>query len=623
MSNSLSALKLLSSALAGTLFEKSDAAADKLDSAALTLGEIDTQLKNQVKIVQNAQKAYDKCEIESTCDPDKPFPPGTPPLRPFPAFPIPPGGPGDPNNIIGPAGYGDAAYVSINQSLPYTINFENEPTSLFPAQQVSITEQLDPNLDWRTFRLSDFGFGGTTYTVAPNSAFMQQTIDLTQRDGFVVQVTADVNVQTGLVTWTLTTIDPATGQIPVDPSLGFLPPDNASGAGEGFVSYTILTKSSDPTGTVINAQATVVFDTQPPLNTPQIFNTIDTGTGLTSAVAALPPEEASPEFNVTWSGTDSASGSAIASFTIFVSDDGGPYTAWLTNTTLTAASYLGQYGHTYSFYSVATDNVGNVQPTPTSPEATTTVVSPLTLTSISAVSPNPRNTSVPSIDVTFSEPVNLTTFTDSALTLTDNGGPNLITSAVTISLVSGSTYQIGGLAGLTEAEGNYTLTVNAAGIQDQAGNPGSGTLSTSWLMDTTPPTSHVNALAKRGTSLSFAVSVTGSDGGNPPSGVASYDIYASTNGGPWSLWTTVPASNPTATFTGRSNTTYAFYSVAHDLAGNTESKKPTIEASTYLPDLTPPVTSVDGTTGANPSSVNSSTGTFNSTSPAAIPAAAS
>jgi hypothetical protein len=63
---------------------------------------------------------------------------------------------------------------------------------------------------------------------------------------------------------------------------------------------------------------------QPPFNTPQIFNTIDAGTGLTSTVAALPPEEPSPEFNVSWSGTDSAKGSAIASFTIYVSDNSGP-----------------------------------------------------------------------------------------------------------------------------------------------------------------------------------------------------------------------------------------------------------------------------------------------------------
>ncbi len=100
------------------------------------------------------------------------------------------------------------------------------------------------------------------------------------------------------------------------------------------------------------------------------------------------------------------------------------------------------------------------------------------------------------------------------------------------------------------------------------------------------------------------------DGGSPPSGLASFDIYSSTNGGAWSLWTSVPASSPSANFTGQSNTTYAFYSRATDNAGNTQAYRPQIEAGTYLPNLTPPVTSIDGTTGANASTVNTATGTF-------------
>jgi hypothetical protein len=35
--------------------------------------------------------------------------------------------------------------------------------------------------------------------------------------------------------------------------------------------------------------------------------------------------------------------------------------------------HTGQYGHTYSFYSLAPDNAGNVETTPSSAQATTTV----------------------------------------------------------------------------------------------------------------------------------------------------------------------------------------------------------------------------------------------------------
>ncbi len=240
------------------------------------------------------------------------------------------------------------------------------------------------------------------------------------------------------------------------------------------------------------------------------------------------------------------------------------------------------------------------------PGALYTVV---TIDAINPVAPNPRNTPVAAVDVTFSEAVDASSFSSGAVALADNGQPVAV-CGLTLLPVSGDTYAVQGLTAFTGAEGSYTVTLNAAQVRDQNGIAGSGSQSTSWVMDTTPPTSKVKLLPQRGTSLTFPVSVTGSDGGSPTSGVVSYAIYSSTNGGPWSRWTTVPASNPTASFTGQSNTTYAFYSIAHDLAGNTEVKTPKIEASTYLGNLTPPVTAVDGTTGMNPSTVNTTTGTF-------------
>ncbi len=279
--------------------------------------------------------------------------------------------PSDPNNIIGPAGFGDGNCVAADELLPYQIDFENEPTAGLPAQQVTITEQLDSNLDWQSFRLGSFGFGGQVFNVPANAAFYQTTIEET---GYEVEVAATINEATGVATWVFTTIDPSTGQIPLDPSIGFLPPDDPAGTGEGFVTYTILANSSAPTGTVINAQATVDFYTQPPINTPQISNTLDTGSALTSSVNPLPSQENTTQFNVSWSGTDASNSSGISYFTIYVSDDGGPYTAWLTDTTLTSAPFVGVAGDTYAFYSIAVDNVGHVELPLALPQATTQVV---------------------------------------------------------------------------------------------------------------------------------------------------------------------------------------------------------------------------------------------------------
>ena len=64
-------------------------------------------------------------------------------------------------------------------------------------------------------------------------------------------------------------------------------------------------------------------------------------------------------FTVGWTGQDDSGGSGIASYNIYVSDDGGAFRLWLTNTVTTSATFTGQDGHTYGFYSVATDNAGN------------------------------------------------------------------------------------------------------------------------------------------------------------------------------------------------------------------------------------------------------------------------
>ncbi|MBE9160631.1 putative Ig domain-containing protein [Nodosilinea sp. LEGE 06152] len=302
-----------------------------------------------------------------------------------PAIPVPPGipsangstpivRPSDPNDIVGPAGFGEEKWISSSALLPYTIRFENRPTATAPAQQVTITHPLDPDLDWRTFRLGNFGWGDLMFEVPANTAFYNQRLDLKDKLGFFIDVVAGIDIAKGEAFWTLTTIDPATGEIPVNPLIGFLPPDNPTtenpdgGLGDGFVNYTVKAKRDVTTGAVIDAKATIVFDTEEPIDTPPIFNTIDAGKP-TSSIAALPTTATGEEFLVSWSGNDGTNGSALANFTIYVSDNGAPFTPWLENTKLTEATYIGKPGHTYIFYSVARDNAGNLEATPTTPDA--------------------------------------------------------------------------------------------------------------------------------------------------------------------------------------------------------------------------------------------------------------
>jgi hypothetical protein len=271
--------------------------------------------------------------------------------------------PNDPNNLIGPAGFGDAHFVTPQTLLPYTVEFENDPKrATAPAQDVSVTQTLDPNLDWSTFQLGDIHFGSETVSVPAGLQAYETQVNYQNQDGspLRVDISAGLNLQTGVVTWTFHSVDPATGLLPQGVFDGFLPVDDATGRGEGSVNYLISPKADLTTGMSFQAQASVVFDTNDPLATNSYVNTIDAG-APTSHVESLPATTRTPSFTVSWSGQDDPGGSGVASYDIFVSDNNGPFTVFQSGTTQTSATFIGVSGHTYAFYSIATDNVGNVE----------------------------------------------------------------------------------------------------------------------------------------------------------------------------------------------------------------------------------------------------------------------
>jgi len=105
---------------------------------------------------------------------------------------------------------------------------------------------------------------------------------------------------------------------------------------------------------------------------------------------------------------------------------------------------------------------------------------------VTDVTPDPRSTPVSTIDVSFSEPIDPATFGLEDLTLRRNGVVVPL-SGLTISHVTGGTYRIDGLAPFTAAEGSYEFSFSGTGVQDLAGNIGSGTASDTWQVDLTGP----------------------------------------------------------------------------------------------------------------------------------------
>lgn len=278
---------------------------------------------------------------------------------------------GDPNDKVGSAGVGVARFVSGAQAKNYSIYFDNMPTATAPAQQIVVTDPLNKSLvDLTTLTLGAVSVGKKI--ISPPNVPLSilgtyvSNVDLRPDNNIGLRVTASLNQASGVLIWTLSSIDLRTMQPTTDPLAGILPAGT-----EGSVSFSVRPKSVQ-TGTQISNQATVVFDTNAPMNTPVWTNTLDNNAPV-SRVAALASSMPCPNFKVQWSGSDIGAGTK--GYAIYASDNGGAFAPWLTTTSATSSVFRGQVGHSYSFYSIATDLVGNVEPAKNAAEATTTVSS--------------------------------------------------------------------------------------------------------------------------------------------------------------------------------------------------------------------------------------------------------
>ena len=331
-----------------------------------------TFYENNVQSLQNAYQAFQQAQKDCPSAPTD-QPPTPPPTSGTggPTETSQPGSNHDPNDLTN-TGFGPQGYVSSSDPIGYTVDFENEPTATLPVQQLVVTDQLPATLNWATVQLTGIGFNGVNLTIPAGVSNYSTTTTVSTDPTHPVDVDVTFDPTKGLLTWTMTSVDPVSGTETEDPLAGFLPPDNAASQGEGFVSFTAQPAAGLSTGTTINNQATVVFDTNAPINTPSVTNTVDSG-APTSSVSALPSTESAADFTVNWSGSDDTGGSGIADYNIYVSDNGGPWTLWQQSTTATSAVYDGINGHTYAFYSQATDNVGNVEAPHATADTSTTV----------------------------------------------------------------------------------------------------------------------------------------------------------------------------------------------------------------------------------------------------------
>ena len=376
----------------------------------------------------------------------------------------------DPNEVVGSEGVGDVHYISGNEPLRYSIFFENMGTATAAAQEITIIDQLGTaTADLDTFSFGKIAFGD--WEAAPTQGLSEYSteVDLRPDRDVTVRINASLNNDTGRIIWHMVAVDPDTSEFPEDPSVGILPPNVTPPEGEGNVLFTVMPKTGLATGTEIRNKAKIIFDVNEPIETNEWMNTID-NSNPSSHVLPLDAVQYTATFDVQWEGSDDGAG--IKDYTLYVSTNGGTYTAWMSNETGTLTTVTGQPGSTYAFYTIAQDKTGNTEEAPTEPDAITYIDE-----SVVMPTPTPATTSSPAI-VPTPTPTPTPTATATA-TPTYAGTPTPISTPPPPPTNAAPVTNAG--ADQSVYVGN-TVTLDGSGSKDVDGN----SLTYSWAFTTKP-----------------------------------------------------------------------------------------------------------------------------------------
>ncbi|HTX00109.1 MAG TPA: carboxypeptidase regulatory-like domain-containing protein, partial [Acidimicrobiales bacterium] len=233
-------------------------------------------MNNLLDQLNRLQAQIDDGTIGSTNCPPPPPPPNPPP-DPAPTYQTTFSNNlgTDPNGLDGPPGVGSERFVAAGSELGYVIHFQNEPSANASVAEVTVTEPVPAAVAPSSVQLTGFGYGSTVIAVPPGLQDFSETIpdSAPNGDGDSVQVSGAFDPASSTITWTLAAIDPATGDVDSSATGGFLPPDSISGAGEGdgegYVSFAAALEPGLVNGTTVSAQASIVFDRNAPISTPE------------------------------------------------------------------------------------------------------------------------------------------------------------------------------------------------------------------------------------------------------------------------------------------------------------------------------------------------------------------
>ncbi|MBK7114139.1 MAG: hypothetical protein IPH60_17090 [Flavobacteriales bacterium] len=279
--------------------------------------------------------------------------------------------PCDPNEILGPVGVGTSAWIATDIQHAFQISFENDSLiATGSAQVVGVALQLEEDFAVYSFRLGDFAIGDTTFHIPTGQMYYSTQF---MHNGVLVQLNAGVNVNTRKAYWSFESLDPQTLLPPYSPLVGFLPPNDVSGRGQGVVSFSIAPSSTAVTRDTLSAQAEITFDINEPILTNTWVNLVD-AEGPNSQVDSLVSVNQN-SLLVHYTSLDPNQGSGVEHVDLYASTDGAPASLVASGLPPNGSySFNGTTGLSYCFYTVAHDSVLYAEALPPQPDACTTLL---------------------------------------------------------------------------------------------------------------------------------------------------------------------------------------------------------------------------------------------------------
>ncbi|SHJ60399.1 Sugar lactone lactonase YvrE [Palleronia salina] len=254
--------------------------------------------------------------------------------------------------LVGPDTSETDGWLPFDTDLPFTLGVA-APESGDAVRSLRATVPLDPDLDPASLRLSDIRLGEIGIDVPAGAQRFQTEIDLRASRGFVLRVSAGIDLlaPAPTATWLIEAIDPATGLALAAGPQGLLRPGETAELG-----WRVSGADAPVSGPEVTARAVVLMDDLPPEEAASAVARLD----LRAPATALEVTDlGAGRVALDWQASDDI---AVRHVTLYAAAPDAPWRILARRVEGATGSFLAEdVAPGTRFLAVATDLAGNVE----------------------------------------------------------------------------------------------------------------------------------------------------------------------------------------------------------------------------------------------------------------------